>query len=317
MKLDANKIKQLKSKIEQYKSIVVFRHEAPDFDALGSQYGLVEWLKHNFKNKEIIFAGKTNVEVGFNLFKVQKNKKITKPFLAIILDTANKGRISGDQYKDADFIIKIDHHPSSDDYGDLNIIHTEASSVGELLYYILNHQIFNKMKFTNITAHYLMVGLIGDTGRLVYPSTTIDTVTAYLEMVKSKINLQSIFKGMYTKSVKEIKIIKKVYDKLKITKKGLGYFYFLDKDLKSLKMHPDEVVKYLPLLANYNEIKIFASITEDKSRGMFRASIRSNDVIINQVAQKFNGGGHKHAAGAKLKTIKETKALLKALNALI
>ena len=38
-------------KIEEYSKIIVFRHEMPDFDALGSQFGLFTWLKDNFKNK--------------------------------------------------------------------------------------------------------------------------------------------------------------------------------------------------------------------------------------------------------------------------
>jgi phosphoesterase RecJ-like protein len=317
MKIQTKKVNLMLAKIKQYKKIVVFRHESPDFDALGSQHGMIEWLKHNFKNKQIIETGITNSQIGKNLFPKSSSVKITSPFLAIVLDTANSGRISGEAYKQADYIIKIDHHPSNDNYGDLNIVHTEASSVGELLYHIFTSKALRKYSMDKLAAKYLMIGLIGDTGRLIYPSTTLYTINAFNELAKTGINLQDIYRRMYEKSIEEIPVIKRIYNNLKITKEGLGYFYFLTKDQRDLKIHPDEVTKYLPYLANFKEIKIFASITEDKIKDMFRVSVRSNDIVINKVAQNFGGGGHIHAAGVKLKTLAETKKLIKALNQLL
>ena len=317
MKIQTKKLNLMLAKIKQYNNIVVFRHESPDFDALGSQYGMIQWLKHNFKDKLIIETGITNSPIGANLFPKSKSSKIILPFLAIVLDTANQGRISGEAFKDADYIIKIDHHPSNDNFGDLNIVHTEASSVGELLYYIFTSSALKKYSLDKLTARYLMIGLIGDTGRLVYPSTTLDTINAFAEFTKKGIDLQDIYRRMYQRRIEEIPVIKRIYNNLVITKEGLGYFYFLDKDQKELKIHPDEVTKYLPYLSNFKEIKIFTSITEDKNKAMFRVSVRSNDIVINKVAQKFGGGGHIHAAGVKLKSLADTKKIIKALNQLL
>jgi bifunctional oligoribonuclease and PAP phosphatase NrnA len=317
MKIQTKKLNLMLAKIKQYNNIVVFRHESPDFDALGSQYGMIQWLKHNFKDKLIIETGITNSPIGANLFPKSKSSKIILPFLAIVLDTANQGRISGEAFKDADYIIKIDHHPSNDNFGDLNIVYTEASSVGELLYYIFTSSALKKYSLDKLTARYLMIGLIGDTGRLVYPSTTLDTINAFAELTKKGIYLQDIYRRMYQRRIEEIPVIKRIYNNLVITKEGLGYFYFLDKDQKELKIHPDEVTKYLPYLSNFKEIKIFTSITEDKNKAMFRVSVRSNDIVINKVAQKFGGGGHIHAAGVKLKSLADTKKIIKALNQLL
>ncbi len=317
MKLDSKKINLMLAKIKQYKNIAVFRHESPDFDALGSQHGMIEWLKLNFKDKNIFEFGITNSEIGKNLFPKLKYKKISKPFLAIILDTANQGRISGEEYKEADYTIKIDHHPSKDLYGDLNIIHTEASSVGELLYHIFNSKTLNKYKIDKLVAKNLFIGLVGDTGRLVYPSTTNDTINAFASLVKTGINIQDLYSKMYHKSIDEIPVIKRLFDNLVITKKGLGYFYFTAKDQKELNLHPDEVTKFLPYLANFEEIRIFASITEDKAKNIYRVSIRSNSVVVNKVAQDFGGGGHIHAAGVKVKALSDTKNLIKELNKLL
>ena len=50
--------KEILKKIEEYQTIVVYRHQSPDFDASGTQNGLATWLKDSFPNKEIITLGK-------------------------------------------------------------------------------------------------------------------------------------------------------------------------------------------------------------------------------------------------------------------
>ena len=91
MRLQKNKIEELINKIEQYDYIAIFRHEAPDFDALGSQNGLYFWLKNNFPEKNFFVLGDSNTEVGKNLFpeypSISDDELFSKPFLGILLDT--------------------------------------------------------------------------------------------------------------------------------------------------------------------------------------------------------------------------------------
>ncbi len=53
--------KQFLIKINNYDSIIIYRHKSPDGDALGSQFGLGEWLKRNFSNKKIYYVGECKV----------------------------------------------------------------------------------------------------------------------------------------------------------------------------------------------------------------------------------------------------------------
>ena len=50
-------ITRILSAIKRYDRIAIFRHEKPDFDALGSQLGLATWIKDNFPNKEVHVLG--------------------------------------------------------------------------------------------------------------------------------------------------------------------------------------------------------------------------------------------------------------------
>src|SRR5574344_1511301 len=125
MKIITKQAVEILDNIEKYDRIVVFRHESPDFDALGSQFGLAYWLQDNFPNKEIFAPGYSFTEVGKNLFpkndEISDEKLKEKPFLALILDTSDSKRISDKRYVLADKIIKIDHHPFGENYGYINL----------------------------------------------------------------------------------------------------------------------------------------------------------------------------------------------------
>ena len=49
--------KSLKKAIEKFDTIAVFRHQMPDFDALGTQWGLVTFIKENYPNKKVYSLG--------------------------------------------------------------------------------------------------------------------------------------------------------------------------------------------------------------------------------------------------------------------
>ena len=54
-------ITRILNAIKRYDRIAIFRHEKPDFDALGSQMGLATWIKDNFPDKEVHVLGDNHV----------------------------------------------------------------------------------------------------------------------------------------------------------------------------------------------------------------------------------------------------------------
>ena len=66
---------------------------------------------------------------------------------------------------------------------------------------------------------------------------------------------------------------------------------------------------------NYiKEILVWATITEDIKNKQYRISIRSRGPEINRVAEKYNGGGHKMASGARVKSIDDAMVIMKDLD---
>ena len=65
IKLENDKFKKefglVLRQIKRYKKIAVFRHIMPDFDALGTQFGLATWIKENFPDKDVKILGDNHV----------------------------------------------------------------------------------------------------------------------------------------------------------------------------------------------------------------------------------------------------------------
>ena len=159
-----NKIEEL---IKRFDRIAVFRHIRPDFDALGTQFGLATWLKDNYPNKEIkVFGDNHVVFTPRGLFPEtdkENDEWFNKEFLAIIVDVGDVKRIADPRFQKATLKVKVDHHPETDKVFDVSVVDTEKAAASELvLNMLLNFK--GDYKLTKEAASYFYIALAGDSG---------------------------------------------------------------------------------------------------------------------------------------------------------
>lgn len=106
-------------KINQYDTIILHRHMNPDPDAIGSQVGLKEIIQTNFPDKRVLATGFNEPTLAWMASMDTVTDEDYAGALVIVCDTANTPRIDDKRYTSGDFLIKIDHHPNDDAYGDL------------------------------------------------------------------------------------------------------------------------------------------------------------------------------------------------------
>ena len=107
--------------------------------------------------------------------------------LVIIVDTANSPRIDGKYYASGAEMIKIDHHPEVENFGTLEIVHTEASSCSEIIAEI-SHYLGGRLPMNQAAAKILYAGIVGDTGRFLFNSTTSITFNAAARLLAFDFN---------------------------------------------------------------------------------------------------------------------------------
>ncbi|MCF0117930.1 MAG: bifunctional oligoribonuclease/PAP phosphatase NrnA [Bacilli bacterium] len=320
LKNDQKALKTIQKKIIKSDKIVVFRHQMPDFDALGCQFGLVTWLKDNFPKKEIHYVGENHVTFTPRLYPYaeelddkwfEENK-----FLAIICDTADTKRISDERYSKAEYIIKIDHHPNRNPYGDIAIVHDELSSCGELIANIC-YSFGDKYKMTKEAAHYLYAAIAGDSGRFLFNTVNQHTFEVANLLIGTGFELnKDVYSKMYVKNIDDLKVTAYVLGHFKVSKHGIAYYVLDDAIQKKLKITPERGKENVNLFKDVEGVGAWCSITENPAKGNWKVSIRSKQIDISQVAEKYNGGGHANASGCELATIDELPKLIKELDEL-
>src|SRR5690625_4891105 len=168
-------IKKIIQMIKDYETIIIHRHVRPDPDALGSQAGLKEIIKQSFPDKIVYIVGEEDPSLHFLVRMDQISDQTYDQALVIVCDTANAARISDTRYDLGEKIIKIDHHPNVDQYGELRWVDTDASSTSEMIYDFYLQAQAEGFLINDEAARLIYAGIVGDTGRFVFPNTTKKT----------------------------------------------------------------------------------------------------------------------------------------------
>ena len=98
---------------------------------------------------------------------------------------------------------------------------------------------------------------------------------------------------------------------------GVAYYVLSDADLKMLEISRERGSDFVNLLSGVEEYKIWMALTENVVDHNWRVSLRSRDYAVNKVAEKYNGGGHMLASGAKLASLEQLGQLLQDLKEII
>ena len=298
-------ITRILSAIKRYDRIAIFRHEKPDFDALGSQMGLATWIKDNFPNKEVRVLGDNHVTFTPRLYPEMDRLNedwFKEPFLAIICDTANTSRVADPRFKKAKFKIKIDHHPEVEKYGKIQVVKTNACAAAEIITDILLSFKGNYV-LSKEAASYLYSGIAGDSGRFQYSSTSEASFITASYLLAAGIELSDVYNRMYQKKIDDLKVTAYILNHFSVSEHGVAYYVLDDAIQKELNITTERGKENVNLFSNIEGINAWCSITEDPKDNCWRVSIRSKGKAINGVAAKWEGGGHAQASGAKVNNL--------------
>lgn len=305
------KYKQILKQIKKYDDIVIARHIGGDPDAFGSSLGLKDIIIANFPNKNVYVAGTPTAK--FKYFGgVDRIPEDISNTLLIITDTPNRKRVDCQKIDHFAYKIKIDHHPFVEEFCDLEVIDDTASSVSQM---IIEFAFECKLKITKEAAEKLYMGVVGDTGRFMYNYTTTKTFDLVSKLIKkTNLDFTSLYSQMYLRSLNDYKFNAYITSNLVVTDNKLAYLKIDNNTLKEYNVDSSTAGN---LIENFNNIEDFLVIilcSEDVANDYIKCSIRSRGPIVNEVASKFNGGGHTLASGAKPKTFDEVDALIKELD---
>ncbi len=296
------KAKQL---IEKSQNILLTMHERMDGDDGGSILALAGYLENCGKQITCTIKGGVPPYLSFlpGSHKIKDDISGDEDFHLLItfgcstLDRIGSLKIENSKLK----TINFDHHPDNTNFGQINLVNAEKSSVAELVYDFFK---FCGWPITKDAAVCLLTGIITDTGSFLHSNTKAETLKAAAHLMKKGANLNKILHHIYkNKNPKILKAWGKAmensfYD----SKNKIIYSVITDNDLKELGELPAGAFEgFVSALDTAANAKFALFVRQDGN--IIKASLRSEEyknIDVSQIAKLFGGGGHKLASGFSL-----------------
>lgn len=296
--------REILNKINSASRILIITHVNPDGDTLGCASALKAYIGNK---ADILIQIKDNFNFP-NTYKFlpylndAKNlSEIKNEYdLIIAVDIASKDRIiekAKEIFDKSDNTIVIDHHKTNVGFAKINYIKGGISSTGEVLFDLFEKE---NILITQEMAIGLYSAILTDTGCFKYESTTPHTFEIASKISKL-INTSDIADKCYTNKPKNLILFQNhVISNAQFCLNDKVAYCLITKDIIEKFNAKDEYTEGIcETLRSISNIEV-AFVLKETSCGA-KASIRTKEIDATKIAQKFNGGGHKRAAGCTIK----------------
>jgi phosphoesterase RecJ-like protein len=300
--------------IKEYPRIIIHRHKNPDGDALGAQLGLRRILRDSFPDKKVLAVGDMTDRYAFMVDEPMDilTDAAYDGALAIVLDTSASALISDDRYRTASATARMDHHLFCENICDLEIVDTSYESCAGLVTAFAKE---SGLTVSPEAAKALYTGMVTDSGRFRYDSTTANTHLLASFLMERHFDTADIYSNLYSDDLEFIKLRARFTMKINTTPCRVLYIYTTLEEAK--EYNADYFTISRGMVNVMSEIRGYDSwVNFTETEDGVLCEIRSSKYNINPIATKYGGGGHKKASGATLKNREEAMALLADLSAL-
>ena len=298
--------------IKKYDTIIIHRHKNPDGDALGSQIGLKHILRDSFPEKRVLVVGDMTARYSFMEDSIMDTVEDSEydGALAIILDTSAKALICDDRYTLADKTVRIDHHIFCETIAEVEVTDTSYESCCGL---VTAFAVECGLTVSPLAAKSLYTGMITDSGRFRYDSTSANTFRMASFLMERNFSTADIYRNLYADDFSFIRLRAQFVLRIQFTEQKVAYIYTTLDEAKSYGADSFTLSRgMVNVMSEIRGVDIWVNFTETEDGVL--CEIRSSKHNINVIAKKYGGGGHEKASGATLHSREEAMLLLEDLN---
>lgn len=307
IKNSSNPINKIIQIYKQNKRFLITAHDNLDGDSIGSGLALCKALSKSGKHAKFLL--KTPIPKRYNFLpgikKFITNKAVLKKYnILFIIDTAGWDQLEGLNANDFKnyTIINIDHHIDNSNFGNINLVDTHASAVGEQIYALLRKL---RIPITKDIAACLYTSIVTDTGCFQFTNTTITTYKMAAELIKCGISVADIYEKIYERiSLARLKLLRQALNTVKTDMKNRIIWIWITRDMfKNTGADRTDTEGFIDYLKAVDGVKVAVIFKESGIKNEVRVTFRSKipEIKANEIAHRFNGGGHPAAAGCTVK----------------
>ncbi len=298
--------------------VVITTHENSDGDGLGSEVALALVLKS--LGKEVSIVNPTEVPPNYQFLKglygithfnprsEEEIQDLSLSDVCILLDANLRDRM-GPLWPHVSFsreigrmkVLCIDHHLEPDDFADVMVCESYASSAGELVYDLVNAlgERLSRELISPKVAEALYVAIMTDTGSFRFPKTSPYVYGIAGDLVGKGADPSEIYDRIYNSlTPSALKLLGAALSSIAILDDGLISWLFISqqmiRDTGSKMFDTDLIIRYLLSVPSVKIAVLIVEMPDGRTKASFRSRGR---IFVNQLAKKYGGGGHMNAAG--------------------
>lgn len=294
--------------IRSRQTFLLMTHVRPDADGLGSQLALADALRALGKTPRVVIASRLPPRYAF----------LNSPAGVI-----EEFRLPGDGFREVDAVIVmdtgtwnqlgdfgpflrtlavpkavVDHHRTQDDLGAERFVDTTAEATGRLSYEIIRAL---GAPISPTAANHLFMAVALDTGWFRHPNTTAETFRLAEELVRLGANPPPLYEQLFENApLPRVKLVGRALDRLEVRAGGrVAFTEVYLSDYAACGAVPGDTEDLINYARSIEGVEVAAIFIEQPDGGT-KVSFRSRRADVSKLAERFGGGGHKLAAGARV-----------------
>lgn len=295
---------QAQKAIHEAQSILIISHRNPDADAVGANLALREALLNIGKKVDSACIDPVPQNClflkGSETYKSQINPS---DYELIISVDCGSHKLIGFHEKQPEILdlqkrefINIDHHPSNDHFGSINLVLDQAPATCFILFLFFTSLGWT---ITSNMATALLHGLYYDTGSFMHSNTSADVLRMAGRLLALGADHKSCIKTQFhTTSLPKLKLWGQALSRAEFNEKQAVISAIQQKDFKQTESEYEDISGLINILSHAADAKFCMLLTENE-KGQIKGSLRTqrDDVNVSAIAGLFGGGGHTKAAG--------------------
>jgi phosphoesterase RecJ-like protein len=292
--------------VRRHQTFLLMTHVRPDADGLGSQLALADALGRLGKAARVAIASRLPPRYAF----LDPGRTVIEDFhpdrfrpadAIFVLDTGTWGQLGEfGPWLRTQNVSKavIDHHRTQDDLGGLQFVDVSAEATGRLAYEIIRAL---GAPLSPAAAHYLFMAVALDTGWFRHANTTAATFELAAELVRAGANPTPLYEHLFECApLARFKLVGTALGRMQVRAGGrVAYTEVYLTDYAGTGAVPGDTEDLINYPRAIDGVEV-ALIFIEQPEGGTKVSFRSKAVDVSKVAERFAGGGHKLAAGARL-----------------
>lgn len=289
----------------RHDNFLVFTHENPDADTIGSCFALVNTLRQLGKKAYPACCDKIPASLAFMTdgereFHIENAPETFTPEYYISVDVASAAQLGSYRNLANRIDLSLDHHATHENFSDFYLTDARAAACAEIIYHVINRLLIGEIP--EKTASLLYAALAADTGGFRYANTTPVTHKIAAKLIERGASHAEICRNLFECKTKTA-LAAEAFAMANVSYfcgGKISYVKITKEDKQKYNFEDEDTYDVINVIRRVDGVKV-AILTREKDDGSYKISTRSScEIDVSKICAIFGGGGHSGAAGCSV-----------------